>query len=210
MEKGFWKEKWELNQIGFHQKDFHPLMLEYFKNRDLSGKTVFVPLCGKSKDMLWFAQRGATVVGCELSEKALDSFFSENQIDYSVKESPDGAWYLAENFRLFLGDYFDYKIEKAPDYIYDRASMIALPKAMRRRYTEKMVQIAQKKSEMLLITMEYDQAQMEGPPFSVDEKEVRTSYNAQFIRVYKKAFEKNVPFGGATINSKNLALEIKF
>ena len=55
------------------------------KERD--GLSVFVPLCGKTLDMVWLCQQGHTVVGCELSEIAALDFFKENSIPYETRES---------------------------------------------------------------------------------------------------------------------------
>lgn len=38
---------------------------------------MFVPLCGKSRDMGWLRAQGFTVVGAELSRLAVEQFFGE-------------------------------------------------------------------------------------------------------------------------------------
>lgn len=45
------------------------------------GSRVFVPLCGKSLDMIWLAQQGHEVIGVELSPVAVEDFFRENGLN---------------------------------------------------------------------------------------------------------------------------------
>ena len=57
--------------------------------------------------------------------------------------------------------------------LYDRAALIALPAPMRERYAAHLQQILAQGVEGLLITLDYDQAQMPGPPFAVGDDEVQ-------------------------------------
>lgn len=80
MERDFWLKVWEENEIGFHQDDYNRLMLKYWPSLGLEkGSEVFVPFCGKSKDMLWLKQMGHSVLGNEISELAVN-FFSRKTI----------------------------------------------------------------------------------------------------------------------------------
>jgi len=67
MDKNFWIERWKKKEIGFHLNDYHDFLKKYgeFYFKDVSN--VFIPLCGKSKDILWFYHFGKTVVGIEKS-----------------------------------------------------------------------------------------------------------------------------------------------
>jgi len=65
------------------------------------------------------------------------------------------------------------------DAIYDRAALVALPQEMRIRYTAHLTEITDK-APQLLITFEYDQSAMEGPPFSVSNEEVNELYGASY------------------------------
>ena len=48
--------------------------------------SVFVPLCGKSLDMVWLLEQGFSVTGCEISELAVQQFFTENSIPYEKRK----------------------------------------------------------------------------------------------------------------------------
>ena len=65
------------------------------------------------------------------------------------------------------------------DAIYDRAALVALPKEMRDRYTEHLVQITEN-APQLVIAYEYDQSVVNGPPFSVSQDEVRRHYTDSY------------------------------
>jgi thiopurine S-methyltransferase len=210
MNKSFWTSKWKKNEIGFHQASFNPIMVEFFKEKDLKGKTVFVPLCGKTNDMLYFAERGARVIGCEFLKEALTAFLEENQIEHIVEKTPEGTWSRGGGFELFEGDYFDLKINTPPDFIYDRASMVALPPDTRVKYAKKMSELAGPNSKMLLITFDYDQSLMEGPPFSVGEDEVKIAYKKAQVRLIKNVEEKRAKFKSATLDLSHLVFEVLF
>ena len=81
MEHNFWHERWQSNQLGFHQDATNQRLMTYWPQLALAaGSTVLVPLCGKSLDMAWLAAQGHKVLGIELSQIAVDAFFSENKL----------------------------------------------------------------------------------------------------------------------------------
>ncbi|MBV8622324.1 MAG: thiopurine S-methyltransferase [Herbaspirillum sp.] len=175
MEAEFWLERWREGRTHFHQARVTPLLQKYWPQLGLpAGSTVLVPLCGKSLDMLWLAQQGHRVLGVELSELAITQFFSENQLTPVVHESAQGRHYVAGNIELVCGDIF--ALEDATlaacAGAYDRAALIALPPAMRQRYASDIYGRLPRAAQSLVITLEYAQEKMDGPPFSVAEDEV--------------------------------------
>ncbi|HRD64863.1 MAG TPA: thiopurine S-methyltransferase [Candidatus Competibacter sp.] len=179
MEPGFWHERWERAEIGFHQQEIN-LHLQRFWNRLelLPGQRVFVPLCGKSRDLLWLAGEGHPVTGVEISPVAVEAFFRENGLQpHRRREEAFDVWEQDE-IRVLLGDFFDLEPRHLADVagVYDRASLIALPPAMRGRYARKLETILPDGIGTLLVTLEYDQALLAGPPFAVGEAEVQELY----------------------------------
>lgn len=80
MEPEFWHQRWEANQIGFHEGQVNAHLARHYAHLELvPGQTVFVPLCGKSVDLRWLADRGSHVLGVELSPIAVGSFFAERK-----------------------------------------------------------------------------------------------------------------------------------
>lgn len=147
-----------------------------------AGRRVFVPLAGKSLDMLWLAGRGHRVLGVELSQIAVDGFFAENGLTPEVHDSRYGRHHTAGAIELIRGDAFALDAAALADCsgVYDRAALIALPPAMRRRYAEELYARLPADCRGLLITLEYPQPEKSGPPFSVDEAEVHRLYEARW------------------------------
>ncbi len=197
MDKQYWQQRWEYNEIGFNQLQPNPLMQRYFHKLKLKpGDGVFVPLCGKSIDMIWLAGQGYKVVGVELSEQACKAFFNENKICFKVTEVNGFLAYSSDQITLFAGDFF--KLNKTLldkiDAVYDRAALIALPRELRKHYSEQLSKLLDPDSKVLLITTSYEQTEMQGPPFSVNEIEVNERFKNNFdiTQVYSKEV-KDIP-----------------
>lgn len=183
MHESFWLERWEQNQIGFHQMEINAhLQLFWSKLKVPEGAAVFVPLCGKSHDMLWLRSQGHSVLGIEISEVAVRDFFFENGITPDLVGGERFDRWQSDGLTILRGDLFDLTPEDLSDCrgVYDRASLIALPVEMRRRYAEHMRHILSPDSPVLLVTLEYPQEQMQGPPFSVDRREIEALFGKHF------------------------------
>lgn len=179
MERQFWHEKWETNDLGFHQDEFHPLLLRHWDNLDVPpGDGVFVPLCGKSRDLSWLAEQGYRVSGVELSEIAAQSFFAEQGLDATRDEGGPFVCYTAARIRIFCGDFFSVTPELTGDIVavFDRASLIALPADMRIKYVEKTRSLLRPGVQTLLITLGYEAGQVNPPPHRVYGDEVNALY----------------------------------
>jgi thiopurine S-methyltransferase len=176
MEAEFWHSRWRSNQIGFHRHDFNRHLLKHWAGFGADpGARVFVPLCGKSRDMIWLAERGHKVVGCEISEIAVESFFKEAGLTPRITaDGPVQRW-SAPSIEILLGDFFALTRDQVGtvDVVYDRASLIAFPPSMRPAYAQALAGFMPPDPVMLLLTLEYPQEEMEGPPFSVPEEEIR-------------------------------------
>lgn len=176
MQADFWLERWEQNQIGFHEEEINSHLQKFWTNLKIpSGSKIFVPLCGKSSDMLWLLSQGYQVFGVELSPLAVKSFFAENKLEARVTDCGAFQRWEMDGLSIFQGDFFDLSSENllGCSAIYDRASLIALPVEMRQQYTQHLRKIVPALSHTLLVTLEYDQNEMQGPPFSVSEDEVQ-------------------------------------
>ena len=68
MDADFWLQRWREGRTAFHQNRVMPLLEKHWPALGLKpGRRVFVPLAGKSLDMLWLAAQGQRVLGVELS-----------------------------------------------------------------------------------------------------------------------------------------------
>ncbi|KRA15206.1 thiopurine S-methyltransferase [Pseudomonas sp. Root569] len=177
MDAKFWQERWATNQIGFHQVEVNPYLQQYWSTLAVAGGSkVFVPLCGKSLDMMWLAGRGHRVMGVEVSEQAVKAFFSERALTPQVDQRGAFKVYQAGLIEVWCGDFFALDAGAVADCkaLYDRAALIALPQQMRPQYTEHLDSLLARGCEGLLIAVDYDQAQRAGPPFSVPDEEVQS------------------------------------
>ena len=185
MESIFWHERWELGQIGFHSSEVNPWLIKYWDEiASLSQqKKIFVPLCGKTIDILWLREQGYAVIGCEISPIAVSDFFTESKLPVTRKVEGDFEVWQSGNITIYCGDFFALEPHhlQGCDLIYDRASLIALPESMRVAYAKQLIAISKKQvSHILLITLEYPQEEMQGPPFSVSHQQVEDYYQAHF------------------------------
>jgi len=175
----FWHNRWENQLTGFHLDEVNPHLKANWSLLKLEKNTrIFVPLCGKTLDLIWLAEQGFKVVGVELSALAAEAFFTENNLAAQQSQVDGFTLWQSENISIFCGDFFNLSndILGKIDAVYDRASLIALPPVMRQDYAIKLMDLTQSASK-LLITLEYDQSKMDGPPFSVSQSEVEALYS---------------------------------
>ena len=176
MHAEFWLERWRDGRTHFHQETVTPWLTQYWPRLGLPANSqVLVPLAGKSLDMLWLAAQGHRVVGVELSQLAIAQFLSQHQLSAETHESASGQHYCCGNIELICGDIFAIEADILAKCagIYDRAALIALPPAMRAQYVRHVYGGLADEYRGLLITLDYPQEQMEGPPFSVADAEVQ-------------------------------------
>lgn len=179
MKNEYWLNRWERGDIGFHQSTINPYLRAYWQRLHLArGSAVFVPLCGKSRDMLWLRARGHAVLGVELSHLAAQAFFTENSHAPQHAASNKFTRLEADAIRILCGDFFDLDKNDLANVsaVYDRAALIALPPAIRQRYVHHLLRILPAHVQILLITLDYPDAEMSGPPFAVSSDEVAALY----------------------------------
>ncbi|MDF9755788.1 thiopurine S-methyltransferase [Pseudomonas hunanensis] len=179
MEPAFWHKRWADNQIGFHQAQVNPYLQAHWPALGLApGARVLVPLCGKSLDMLWLAAQGYRVLGVELSRRAVADFFTEHGLVAQVARHGAFEVWRSDEVELWCGDVFALRAEDLAGCagVYDRAALIALPGPMRERYMALLGKLLPAACRGLLVTLDYDQALIDGPPFSVPDAEVRTGF----------------------------------
>ncbi|MGE6328468.1 thiopurine S-methyltransferase [Psychrobacter pacificensis] len=193
MNPEFWHKRWQEKRIGFNQSAVNPLLTEYIDHLDLAvGSRIFVPLCGKSIDMVWLAAQGYDVVGVELVESAVQEFFAEQNIQPIVSqhvENPDIKCYQGQlvdgdeqrTITLWAADIFALTSTDLGtiDTIYDKAALIALPADMRPDYSEQIRKVSDNATQ-LLITLNYDQSKKDGPPFSINSQQLQQYYGSHY------------------------------
>lgn len=182
MDKNFWHQRWESSRIGFHQDQPNPFLISHLPELSVpENGRVFVPLCGKTLDIGWLMSKGHRVAGAELSELAIQQLFEDLGVKPSISDLGALKRYAADGIDIFVGDVFDLTpaLLGPVDAVFDRAALVALPEAMRSSYAPHMTHITGA-APQLLITFEYDQSQLDGPPFAVMSDEVQRRYGDRY------------------------------
>jgi thiopurine S-methyltransferase len=175
MQDEFWLDKWQRHEIGFHQAQINVDLQTHWPTVGCPASSpVLVPLCGKSADMRWLHARGHRIVGVELSALAAQEFFAEQQLLPRRSRAGELECWEAERYRILVGDFFDLDAAAVATVagVYDRAALVALPAPLRTQYARLLTRILPARCAILLLTMDYPQEQMAGPPFAVPESEV--------------------------------------
>lgn len=183
MHHDFWHERWQTGQIGFHQSTVHPFLARWWPQLGVPASArVYVPLCGKSLDMAWLANRGHAIVGSELSPLAIRDFFAEQGLEPVRLEQHGFIRHSAGPYTILEGDALALTTEQAGpiEAIYDRAALVALPPGMRATYAASLARLAPPGAQALLVAFEYPQEMKGGPPFSVEAAEIREQFEAAF------------------------------
>ena len=184
MQPEFWHERWRNGQIGFHQSAVDRSLRSHWSTLGLASPScrVFVPLCGKSLDLLWLREQGHFVTGVEISATALESLLLENGIPARRRTLAGFDVYEAANLRLFRGDFFELTPELIGEVaaIYDRAALISWTPELRDAYAKHIAGLTPRGARMLLVTLEYPQQQMPGPPFSLSGEDVAGLFALHF------------------------------
>lgn len=178
-----WHSHWIRKNPGFHEGQVNRYLEQFLPEFHLNpADTVFMPLCGKAVDILWLSRQGYQVIGVELSEVAVQAFFEESQVAYKATRQDQFMVYEAENITLYQGDLMHLRSSQLADckLVYDRASIVAIEPFNRAAYKYHMLEIIPAGCPILMVTLEYDQNIMQGPPFSVPVNEISTLYHPQY------------------------------
>ena len=182
MDPDFWHERWQASQIGFHESEGNSMLVAHFNKLSTSkGERIFVPLCGKTRDIAWLLSKEHPVVAVELSELAVEQLFAEIGLEPQITELGELKHFGAPGLDIFVGDIFKLtpKMMGPVSAVYDRAALVALPEKMRVSYAKQIADISNN-APQLLITFEYDQSIMTGPPFSIDDEEISRLYQDRY------------------------------
>lgn len=179
MDLKFWRDRWQSNQIGFHQSEYNRWLVKYWPRLDVpDGSTVFVPMCGKSLDMRWLVSCGHRVRGIELVDLAIEAYFEEGSEPYERETDGRLTKFRGPSTTILCGDFFDLTAADlaGTSAVFDRGALVALSPNMRRRYVDHLLRVVPDGTQILLVTLEYDQHLVAGPPFSVLPEEVTAHF----------------------------------
>ncbi len=182
MDPEFWHERWGANRIAFHEGKANRMLVAHCDVLGLAeGARIFLPLCGKTRDIAWLRENGMRVAGAELSELAVRQLFEEMGITPHVSAEGELKHYASDGLDIYAGDIFELTADilGPVDAVFDRAALVALPENMRARYAQHVSEMSGG-AQQLLITFEYDQSVMDGPPFALTDEEVQSYYRQRY------------------------------
>jgi thiopurine S-methyltransferase len=195
-----WKSKWSNGTTRWHKNDVNPYLQKYVENGVLLNsnnkkKRVLVPLCGKTVDMAYLARENNVdqVVGVDCAPIAMAQFAQE-QIDLNVVANGDETnkdnnifkkW-TGKSITLLCGDFFQLGSngddnEFKFDAVWDRASLVAIQPTLREDYARTIGRVIVRPGGRYLLStlVRPDGNTTTGPPFSIDEQEVRRIFEPQ-------------------------------
>lgn len=183
MEADFWHEGWERGELGWHLDDVNPLLVRYWDQLGLlPGVAVLVPLCGKSRDLHWLAQRGHPVLGVELSQVGVESFFKDAGLTPQISDEPPFLRYRAGCLEILCGDIFGLSPGAVAGVgaVYDRGALVALKPGLRDQYVALLRRVLDAPKPTLLVSFDYPQQEMDGPPFAVNHGEIERLFGTRY------------------------------
>lgn len=200
MDEGFWAERWQQGQIGFHQNDVHEDLLKQAEGWLAGGpKVVLVPLCGKSVDLPWLAAQGHAVIGVELIEAAVEALFAPFGPGAVVEDlGPYRRWThpAAPRLTVLQGDCLLLGAVRARlpaiDRVWDRAALVALDAPRRALYAATLIEAAPG-ADVLLNVFDYGPDLSQGPPHSVQAAELDRLYPDRPRRLVDERVEPASP-----------------
>jgi thiopurine S-methyltransferase len=184
----FWSQVWKEGIVRFHQKAYNPEMTHFLKDIDLKNKTILIPLAGKTKDILFFLEKGAMVTAVEFVEEAIIDFFTENNIPYQKEKN----LYKAHNLNFFAMDFFQLKTNKPFDLLYDRAGQVVFTPSERPYYYHHISTLIDPHTMLFLLSIDHDGDPNYGPPHKISAQEIIVQYKKMGIELTKLSDKREI------------------
>ena len=194
--KSQWEEIYRTDSFGWHLSDVNRSLQKFFHELVTVGHGsslhIFVPLCGKTTDMLWLAEKGHTVVGVEFVKMPIMNFFAENNLSFTTEcvDIPAGGSQLlyrcsneGKNITILHSSIFDVTdgvVGRKFHAIWDRASLSAINPEDRLKYVDLMRSILVPGGRCLLDTDRYDPKFGGPPPHSFSEELLHELFEESF------------------------------
>ena len=162
---------------------------------------IFLPLCGRSPDMIWLVSQGHRVTGVEWLESVIQQFFTENNLEYEIKTDVNvgkdkSLVYSAKTIpiTIYCCDMFSVTSEVVDkfDCILDVGSMASQPPVVYNEYSAICRTMLKPKGSILLSTFNFDQPLRKHPPFACPLEEIQNTYGVEFdvVLAQKEGSEK--------------------
>lgn len=209
-----WIQTWKGDVSEFHLNRVHPSLEKHWRELTAGkpNQRIFVPLCGKSLDMMWLAERGHTVYGAEISGDAIRSFFKEQKLHYTREaiemESTEGlssgaAVYRASEKDITLFEFDIFKLTSNHtggtfDAIHDIGAFVALLGEKQMDYVKVVSTLVAPHGRWLIETYDWDQSD---PTAEADVYKIFSdSFNIRLIEKRRFTGEDALPTYGEDLD----------
>lgn len=179
----YWQNRWRNRYTEFHRKGIRPELVKHWPQIEMAAsKKVLVPMCGKSNDLLWLASQGHHVVGIEFMLVAIKQFFRENKLAYQRERTRYGYSYKSDNLELVHADIYSLHAEFFSEFdgVYDGSALVTLPRDLRRNYVDQVYGNLKAACCGVLVSYEFSDAKLAGPPYPVYKSELDKSIGRYF------------------------------
>ncbi|MRX28461.1 thiopurine S-methyltransferase [Kangiella sp. HZ709] len=183
MDYHFWDTCWQRASQPFHLSEAHPFLRRYLYLLDNKEK-LLLPLSGKSVDPIFLAQNNIHSTSIEFNPSAIDNFIIDSELSFKRKTFEQKKCYDFGDFDIWLADFFDIETKDIGKFsqVFDRAALVALPKELRDKYIKHLKSLLQPKATILMVTMDYEEGEMSGPPFYIAQNELTELFPESSIR----------------------------
>ena len=186
MKHEFWNERWQQRHIGFHLGHPHDWLVAAHE-RIPAASRIYVPLCGKTVDLVWLRDQGHEVIGCEFVASAIQDFFREHELSAQTEHRASGGdsyeCHRTPGLSVLQGNALNLNpalVGGPIDVIFDRAALVALDPTSRQRYVDGLHSLLRPGGHILLIAFAYDQSRIAGPPWSIDAPTIEQLFGERF------------------------------
>ncbi|XP_077497713.1 thiopurine S-methyltransferase-like [Amblyomma americanum] len=201
--QGYWAQRWAQGDVPWHGNLRINRFLDRHQELILDGKksaTVFVPMCGKGRELHWFYAMGHVVYGVEYVEDVGRQFFVENDLAMSETVCPVlGCRVLKTRdgrLTIFICSIFDFSKECVPpiEIVWDRSGITAVREEDRGRYVSVMKSLLAPGFSYGLWTTSYDNPDYKDFPRSITDATVLKLYGNDFDVRKVEEIEKDIGF----------------
>ena len=166
--------------------DGEPFVKENDRTIPIRGR-VLVPLCGATDDMQYLSNFDAVteVVGVEISERAIDVFFKAHSLTPNIEPlsksstsngSSDGCVYVSGKIKIFKMDMLLFADSEKFDFIWDRASLMAIDPCYRSKYCQVMESCLKGAGDYVVVGIEYPEGPFTGPPRMIHDRQIKECF----------------------------------
>jgi len=180
--RGDWARGWRSNNTPWVSAASDDLLESFLPRlrRLLPTGRAFIPLCGNSRSVRRLYDEGYEVAGIEYVPKAIRSLIGNHfpRHRFRARRDPPGRVHTARRIVLYEHDLFTFQERECFDFIYDRASLIAIAPGSRRRYAAILARALKPGGLMMIVAFTAAGGRISGPPFPITEAEIRRLFPA--------------------------------